>query len=75
MKCHRTQDEELAGQKMELLYGEADAGVIAPVAGDPVGLAIAVDGNPWYGFLDPRAAGALAVLGVVALARYLDRGL
>lgn len=25
MKCNRTQDEELAGQKMELLYGEADA--------------------------------------------------
>jgi hypothetical protein len=25
MKCNRIQDEELAGQKMELLYGEADA--------------------------------------------------
>jgi anti-sigma factor RsiW len=25
MKCHLVQDEELAGQKMELLYGEADA--------------------------------------------------
>jgi len=24
MKCNRIQDEELAGQKMELLYGEAD---------------------------------------------------
>ena len=25
MKCNRIQDEELAGQKMDLLYGEADA--------------------------------------------------
>jgi len=25
MRCNRTQDEELAGEKMEVLYGEADA--------------------------------------------------
>lgn len=31
MKCNRMQDEELAGQKMELLYGEADAGARAQV--------------------------------------------
>ncbi len=31
MPCDRIQDQELAGQKMELLYGEADAGVRARV--------------------------------------------
>ena len=31
MQCSRIQDEELAGQKMELLYGEADAEVRARV--------------------------------------------
>jgi hypothetical protein len=32
MKCNRIQDEELAGQKMELLYGEADTETRARVA-------------------------------------------
>ena len=32
MKCNRIQDEELAGQKMELLYGEADAETRARLA-------------------------------------------
>jgi hypothetical protein len=31
MQCDRIQDQELAGQKMELLYGEADADVRARV--------------------------------------------
>ena len=31
MRCSRIHDEELAGQKMELLYGEADAEVRARV--------------------------------------------
>jgi hypothetical protein len=31
MRCKRLQDDELAGQKMELLYGEADAEVRAQV--------------------------------------------
>ena len=32
MQCSRIQDEELAGQKLEVLYGEADAEVRASVA-------------------------------------------
>lgn len=32
MRCSRIQDEELAGQKLEVLYGEADAEVRASVA-------------------------------------------
>jgi len=41
--------------------GEADAGVIAPLPGEALGLAFSVDGNPRYGRLDPYRAGALAV--------------
>jgi len=42
--------------------GEGDAAVIVPIRGCPVGLAVTVDGNPWYGLLDPKGAGALAVV-------------
>lgn len=41
--------------------GEADASVVAPVDGCPVGVAVAVDGNPFYGAIDPYWGGATAV--------------
>ncbi|MGE5175330.1 MAG: phosphoribosylformylglycinamidine synthase subunit PurL [Hyphomicrobiales bacterium] len=33
--------------------GEADASVLAPIPGAPLGCAITVDGNPWYVAADP----------------------
>jgi phosphoribosylformylglycinamidine synthase len=56
----RSYDTEVQGRAV-IRPGEGDATVILPVPGCPVGLASTVDGNPWYGLLDPRAAGALAV--------------
>lgn len=56
----RRYDSEVQGRAV-LRPGEADAGVIAPLAGSPVGLAFSVDGNPRYGMLDPYQGGALAV--------------
>lgn len=53
-------DSEVQGRAV-LRPGEADAGVIAPLPGRAVGLAFAVDGNPWYGAIDPYQGGALAV--------------
>jgi phosphoribosylformylglycinamidine synthase len=41
--------------------GAADAGVIAPVHGSPLGVALSVGGNPRYGRIDARAAAVLAV--------------
>ncbi len=41
--------------------GEADAGVIVPVPGAPLGIALSVAGNPRYGAIDPRRAAELAV--------------
>ncbi len=42
--------------------GEADAGVIAPVAGSRKAVALSADGNPLLGLADPWTAGAAAVL-------------
>ncbi|MBD3220252.1 phosphoribosylformylglycinamidine synthase subunit PurL [bacterium] len=42
--------------------GEADAGVVAPVAGSRRAVAMTVDGNPLLGLVDPYAAGARAVV-------------
>ena len=42
--------------------GAADAGVIAPIPGSPLGLAVSVAGNPRYGKIDPRRAAEHAVL-------------
>jgi phosphoribosylformylglycinamidine synthase II/phosphoribosylformylglycinamidine synthase I len=42
--------------------GEADAGVIAPVAGSRRAVALSADGNPLLGLADPWTAGAAAVL-------------
>ncbi len=41
--------------------GFADAGVLAPVPGSPLAMALAVDGNPRYGLLDPQRSAELAV--------------
>ncbi|HTW82475.1 MAG TPA: phosphoribosylformylglycinamidine synthase subunit PurL [Candidatus Sulfotelmatobacter sp.] len=41
--------------------GYADAGVLVPVPGAPLGLALAVGGNPRYGAIDPKRAAELAV--------------
>jgi phosphoribosylformylglycinamidine synthase len=41
--------------------GEGDAGLVSPVPGEPVGMAIAADGNPFIAAIDPYEAGAAAV--------------
>jgi phosphoribosylformylglycinamidine synthase len=53
-------DSEVQGAT-HLRPGEADAVVVRPVEGCPAGLAVSVDGNPWYGSLDPFRGGAHAV--------------
>jgi phosphoribosylformylglycinamidine synthase len=45
--------------------GAADAGVLAPVPGSTLGVALSVAGNPRYGRIDARAAAELAVLEAV----------
>jgi phosphoribosylformylglycinamidine synthase subunit PurL len=42
--------------------GEADAAVLVPVEGNPLGLAVSVDGNPYHAELDPYHGGAGAAL-------------
>ncbi|MBK9472820.1 MAG: phosphoribosylformylglycinamidine synthase subunit PurL [bacterium] len=42
--------------------GEADAGVVAPLAGCRRGVALSADGNPLLGLADPWSGGAAAVL-------------
>ncbi|MBN2071747.1 MAG: phosphoribosylformylglycinamidine synthase subunit PurL [Candidatus Krumholzibacteriota bacterium] len=54
-------DSEVQGRAV-LRPGEADAGVIAPVAGMETGIAVSVDGNPRYGMIDPYQGGAHAVI-------------
>ncbi|HEX7077023.1 MAG TPA: phosphoribosylformylglycinamidine synthase subunit PurL [Candidatus Eisenbacteria bacterium] len=39
--------------RMVIRAGEADAAVLAPIPGSPLGCAITVDGNPWYVAADP----------------------
>jgi phosphoribosylformylglycinamidine synthase II len=56
----RRYDCEVQGRAV-IRPGEADASVIAPLPGSPVGLAFSVDGNPYYGMIDPYQGGALAV--------------
>jgi phosphoribosylformylglycinamidine synthase II len=41
--------------------GEADASVVVPIRGCPVAVAVSVDGNPFYGAIDPYWGGATAV--------------
>jgi phosphoribosylformylglycinamidine synthase subunit PurL len=48
-----------------LARGTADAGVLKPIPGSRLGMAVAVAGNPRYGRIDARMAGELAVLEAV----------
>lgn len=57
----RSYDTEVMGNAV-IRPGEADAAVILPVHGCPVGLAVTVDGNPWYTDLEPHKGAALAVI-------------
>ncbi len=57
---YRHYDTEVQARAV-LRPGEADAAVLVPVEGSPVGLAVSVDGNPFYGALDPYRGGASAV--------------
>ncbi|MFQ6098525.1 MAG: AIR synthase-related protein, partial [Armatimonadota bacterium] len=57
---YRAYDTEVQGNAV-VRPGEADAGVIAPLEGETVGVALAVDGNPLYGTISPYWAGANAV--------------
>ncbi|MGD9548964.1 MAG: phosphoribosylformylglycinamidine synthase subunit PurL [Candidatus Krumholzibacteriia bacterium] len=58
---YRHYDPEVQANTI-LRPGEADAGVVAPVAGSPRAVAITADGNPLLGLEDPWTAGAAAVL-------------
>ena len=57
---YRYYDTEVKGRAI-LRPGEADAGVLVPIEGSPIGLAVSVDGSPFYGALEPYAGGATAV--------------
>ncbi|HIE50275.1 MAG TPA: phosphoribosylformylglycinamidine synthase subunit PurL [Armatimonadetes bacterium] len=57
---YRIYDTEVQGNAV-LRPGEADAGLMAPLAGHPVGVALSVDGNPFYGRISPFWGGATAV--------------
>jgi phosphoribosylformylglycinamidine synthase len=46
--------------------GYANSGVLVPVSGAPLGVAIGLGGNPRYGKLDPYRAAELAVVEAVA---------
>jgi len=41
--------------------GYADAGVLVPIPGAPLAVAVGIGGNPRYGTIDPRGAAELAV--------------
>jgi len=58
---YRHYDSEVQANTI-LRPGEADAGVVAPVAGSLRAVAMSADGNPLLGLADPWTAGAAAVL-------------
>ncbi|MFC2075857.1 phosphoribosylformylglycinamidine synthase subunit PurL [candidate division KSB1 bacterium] len=57
---YRHYDSQVMGNAV-MEAGAADAGVISPFSGEPVGIAVSADGNPFYGEIDPYQAAALAV--------------
>ncbi|MFQ6131268.1 MAG: phosphoribosylformylglycinamidine synthase subunit PurL [Armatimonadota bacterium] len=57
---YRAYDTEVQGNAV-VRPGEADAGVIAPLPGETVGVALAVDSNPFYGAISPYWAAVSAV--------------
>ncbi len=58
---YRHYDPEVRGEAV-LRPGEADAGVLAPLPGSRLGIALSADGNPLLGLEDPWTAGAAAVV-------------
>lgn len=58
---YRFYDQEVRGEAF-LRPGESDAGVCRPVPGSALGVAVSIDGNPFYGALDAYGGGVLAVL-------------
>jgi phosphoribosylformylglycinamidine synthase len=46
--------------------GYADAGVLVPIPGAPLAVALGIGGNPRYGKRDPRRAAQLAVIEAIA---------
>jgi phosphoribosylformylglycinamidine synthase II len=58
---YRRYDSVVRGRTV-LPRGAADAGVLAPVPGSRLGVALAVAGNPRYGSIDPAYAAEHAVL-------------
>lgn len=57
---YRFYDTEVQGNAV-IRPGEADASLIAPIPGNPVGVALSCDGNPFYGRISPYWGGATAV--------------
>ncbi len=57
---YRAYDTEVQGNAI-IRPGEADAGLIAPLPEERVGVALATDGNPFYGAISPFWGGATAV--------------
>jgi phosphoribosylformylglycinamidine synthase II len=57
---YRAYDMEVQGNAV-LRPGEAGAGVSRPLEGSDAAVALAVDGNPFYGLIDPYWGGATAV--------------
>lgn len=57
---YRHYDSEVKGCTLAR-PGEADAGVVVPLPGSSVALAVSVDGSPFLGAVDPYTAGAAAV--------------
>ena len=60
----RFYDTEVQG-RIVIRAGEADATVLAPVRGAPLGCALAVDGNPWLSASDPYWGAGHAVCEVL----------
>lgn len=56
----RHYDTEVQGRAV-IRPGEADASLIIPLDDSPVGMALTVDGNPFYGEISPYWGGATAV--------------
>ncbi|MDQ2679894.1 MAG: phosphoribosylformylglycinamidine synthase subunit PurL [Candidatus Eremiobacteraeota bacterium] len=63
---YRQYDSSVRGTTV-IARGENDAGVIAPIAGSTLGVALAVAGNPRYGKLDARLAAEHAVCEAVRM--------
>ncbi len=57
---YRHYDSEVKGATV-VRPGEADAGILVPIPGSPLGVAVSCDGVPRYGAADAYEAGARAV--------------